>query len=290
VPVDLNAAEQFVFANARLLERRRLEVLVGSEPAESVTATLRAYRNPDGGFGNALEPDVRCPTSEPVATLGALDVLEEIGALSDPLVETAASWVASIADADGGVPFVLPGAAGYPHAPWMVASDGGSHLTFAIAAVLSAADSAHPWLSHCKDWCWQKLERPQELSAYWVKYALDFLDKVDDRARANAVVESLRPLLDVDGSLPVPGGTENERLTPLALSPRPGRLSRTLFTDGQLESGLDELERGQHDDGGWTFDWLAWSPGQAVEWRGIVTVQALATLNAHGRIRLNRSR
>ena len=31
------------------------------------------------------------------------------------------------------------------------------------------------------------------------------------------------------------------------------------------------------------FDWLAWSPGQAVEWRGIVTLRALATLRAHGR-------
>ena len=46
----------------------------------------------------------------------------------------------------------------------------------------------------------------------------------------------------------------------------------------------DRLEAGQRDDGGWTFDWLEWSPGHAVEWRGALTLRALATLAAHGRI------
>jgi hypothetical protein len=48
-------------------------------------------------------------------------------------------------------------------------------------------------------------------------------------------------------------------LTPLALSERPGARSRALFTDEQIESDLDALEAGQQEDGGWTFEWLAWS-------------------------------
>jgi hypothetical protein len=51
----------------------------------------------------------------------------------------------------------------------------------------------------------------------------------------------------------------------------------------QIEADLDALQDGQQDDGGWMFDWLGWSPGQSVEWRGIVTLRALATLRAHGR-------
>ena len=46
------------------------------------------------------------------------------------------------------------------------------------------------------------------------------------------------------------------------------------------------LEQGQQDDGGWMFDWLAWSPGQSVEWRGAMTLRALATLREHGRLEL----
>jgi hypothetical protein len=284
--VDVESAERFVLANARLLDRHRLAVLLHGAPVAPVLAALRAYRNPDGGFGHALEPDVRGPESEPAATLHALEVLGEIGALDDPMVGDAAAWVAAIADPGGGVPFVLPTAAAHPHAPWMVPSDGGSHLTFAIAGALWEAGSGEPWLQRATEGCWAKLERPDELSAYFVKFALDFLDAVPDQARAGAAIETLRDRIGPDGSIPVPGGTEDERLTPLTLSPRPGRRSRALFTDDQIEADLDGLQQGQEDDGGWTFDWLAWSPGQSVEWRGAMTLRALATLHAHGRIDL----
>ncbi|MCW3047919.1 MAG: hypothetical protein JWO74_2203 [Solirubrobacterales bacterium] len=286
MPVDVESAERFVLANARLLDRHRLAVLLHGAPVAPVLAALRAYRNPDGGFGHALEPDVRGPESEPAATLHALEVLGEIGALDDPMVGDAAAWVAAIADPGGGVPFVLPTAAAHPHAPWMVPSDGGSHLTFAIAGALWEAGSSEPWLQRATDGCWAKLERPDELSAYFVKFALDFLDAVPDQARAGAAIETLRDRIGPDGSIPVPGGTEDERLTPLTLSPRPGRRSRALFTDDQIEADLDGLQQGQEDDGGWMFDWLAWSPGQSVEWRGAMTLRALATLHAHGRIDL----
>jgi hypothetical protein len=254
-----------------------------------VLEALRAYRNRDGGFGHALEPDVRAPESEPASTLSALEVLAEVGALDDPMVEGAADWIGTIADPDGGLPFVLPSAAAHPHAPWMVPSDGGSFLTFAIAARLWEAGSTEPWLGRATDWCWSKLENSDELSAYWLKFSLDFLDHVPDQARASATIERLRSQLGTDGSIRVPGGTENERLTPLVLSPRPECRSRALFTDDQVDIDLDLLEREQQVDGGWTFDWFAWSPGQSVEWRGILTVRALATLAAHGRIRPQRS-
>jgi hypothetical protein len=259
-------------------------VLLHGAPVAPVLEALRVYRNADGGFGHALEPDVRAPESEPAATLHALEVLGAIAALDDPMVGDAGAWVASIADADGGVPFVLPTAAAHPHAPWMVPSEGGSHLTFAIAGALWEAGSSEPWLRRATEWCWAKLERPDELSAYWVKFSLDFLDHVPDETRARAAIEDLRSRIGADGTIPVPGGTEDERLTPLTLSPRPGARSRALFTDEQVEADLDLLQQGQQEDGGWTFDWLAWSPGQSVEWRGAVTLQALHTLYAHGRI------
>jgi hypothetical protein len=284
VPVDVSSAEQFMFATARLLDRHRLAVLLHNAPAAPVLAALRAYRNADGGFGHALEPDVRCPDSETTAALHALEVLSEIAALDDPMVADLVAWVATIADPDGGVPFVLPTAADHPHAPWMVPSEGGSHLTFAIAGMLWRAGSSEPWLEQATEWCWARLEHPGELSTWTVKFALDFLDAVPDHTRATAAVERLRARIGPDGTLPVAGGTEDERLTPLTLSQQPDGRSRALFTDDQIEADLDRLEQEQQDDGGWVFDWLAWSPGQSVEWRGAVTLRALATLAAHGRI------
>jgi hypothetical protein len=284
MPVDIAAAERFLLANARLLDRHRQAALLHGAPIAPVLEALRPYRNPDGGFGHALEPDVRGPDSEPASTLSALNVLVGIGAEDDPMVGDAVAWIATIAEPDGGVPFVLPSSAAYPHAPWMVPGDGGSHLTFALAATLWEAGSQEPWLQRATEWCWAKLDDPGRLGGYWVKFAIEFLDAVPDEARANAALERLRPRLGPDGSLPVPGGTDEERLTPLTLSEQPGARSRKLFSEEQITADVDRLERRQQDDGGWMFDWLAWSPGQSVEWRGALTLLALKQLRAHGRI------
>jgi hypothetical protein len=286
MPVDVDAAERFVLANARLLDRHRMAVVLQGAPAEPVLDALRAYRNLDGGFGHALEPDIRSPASEPSSTLHALMVLAEIRALDDPMVGDAAAWVATIAEPDGGVPFSLPPSAAHPRAPFLgPPAPGGSFFTLALAGLLWEAGSDEPWLEQATGWCWASLADPGDLHAYGVKCALDFLDRVPDETRAADAIERLRPHLDADGSIPVRGGAENERLTALTLSDRPGRRSRVLFTGDQMEAALDELEAAQQPDGGWVFDYTAWSPGQLAECRGLVTLLALATLDAHGRLR-----
>ncbi|HEX2412289.1 MAG TPA: hypothetical protein VHJ39_14070 [Solirubrobacteraceae bacterium] len=283
MPIDTDAARRFVLANARLLDRHRLAVLLDGAPVAPVLDALRAYRNPDGGFGHALEPDVRAPESEPSSTLHALEVLDEVGRLDDPMVAGAAAWLASISEPDGGVPFVMPTAMDHPRAPFIRHAPGGSFLTLALAGSLWRAGSEEPWLQHATEWCWARLERPDGLGAYGVKCALDFLDAVADEPRAVAAIERLRSAIGPDGAIAVTGGTEDERLTPLTLSERPDGRSRSLFTDEQIEADLNRLERGQQDDGGWLFDWVGWSPGQSVESRGVVTLRALRSLRENAR-------
>ena len=48
---------------------------------------------------------------------------------------------------------------------------------------------------------------------------------------------------------------------PARLSPRPGA-GRARWSPKQVEAHLDAVEADQQDDGGWMFDWLAWSPAQ----------------------------
>ena len=52
----------------------------------------------------------------------------------------------------------------------------------------------------------------------------------------------------------------------------------------QLEADLDRLEAGQQEDGGWTVEYLQWSPAQALEWRSLATISALGVLGANGRL------
>ncbi len=119
---------------------------------------LRGYRNGDGGFGHALEPDLRGPGSQPAPTLHALEILGEAGAANGTLAREARGWIASIAEPDGGVPSVLPGFEDYPHAPWFQ-PEPGSVLTLALAGALHAGgvrDDA--WLDRATRWCWRSIE------------------------------------------------------------------------------------------------------------------------------------
>lgn len=285
--IDIASAKQFIHANGRLVDRHRLATVIDGAPVAPVLAALRPYQNPDGGFGHALEPDVRCPGSQPASTLHALEVLLDVGAPDDPLVSDAAAWIASIAGPDGGVATVLPSADGYPRAPWMEPSAESGFLTYALAAKLWYAGSTEPWLARATEWCWTQLDRPEPVGGYTVKFAIDFLDAVPDPPRTTAALERLRPALGADGCLAIPDGTEDEKLTPLDISPSPGLASRTLFASDQIEADLDRIEAGQLADGGWTVDFLQWSPCQALEWRGIATVLALRVLQANGRLQFS---
>lgn len=282
MPIDSDAAETFIWSAARLVDRHRYSMLFADGAAEPVAAALSGYQNADGGFGHALEPDLRCPQSQPAATLYALEMLHEAGLLESEMASAARGWVASIAAPDGGIPSALPGFERFPHAPWWSAEPG-SMLTFAIAGVLHAGPPIRdPWLEPATEWCWRAIEAVTEPSGYWLKFACAFLDSVSDDRRARAALARLRPRIDPAAFAPA-GGIEGERLRPLDISPRPGSRSRELFSDADIEAHLDQVERGQREDGGWMFDWRAWSPAQTAAWRGTVTIRALSWLRDNGR-------
>ena len=201
--VDIDAARQFIYAHGRLIDRHRLATGLDGAPVEPLLTALRAYRNPDGGFGHALEPDVRCPGSQPAATLRALEVLVDAGATDDPMLTDAADWLACVAEPDGGVTTVLPSADGYPRAPWMEPTPGSGFLTYALAGKLWQARSGTQWLERATEWCWDQLEGDEEAGGYTVKFAIGFLDAVPDPPRAAAALERLRPALDPDGCIAV---------------------------------------------------------------------------------------
>ncbi|TDC62629.1 hypothetical protein E1200_25090, partial [Actinomadura sp. GC306] len=114
----LTRAADFMRRSARLIDRHRFALHFRGGPAGPVLQALRAYENPDGGYGHALEPDLRGEGSQPVATQHALQFLHEAGADDDPAVTRTGDYLASITRADGGVPFVLPTVRDTPHAPW----------------------------------------------------------------------------------------------------------------------------------------------------------------------------
>jgi hypothetical protein len=283
MPIDHVAAENFIWSAARLLDRHRYSMLFADGPAQPVIDALRSYRNPDGGFGHALEPDLRSPGSQPAPTLYALEILGEAGARDGELARDARTWVAQVAAPDGGIPSVLPGFETYPHAPWFQ-PEPGSVLTLGLVAISHAGGvTDDEWLQRATDWCWRSIETAERPGGYWLKYACAFLDAVRDEERARAAISSLATRVDPSAVAPV-GGVEGEALRPLDLSPRPGRRSRGIVSQASIDAHLDAVESQQQQDGGWMFDWLAWSPAQTTDWRGHVTIRALTWLRDNGRL------
>ncbi len=75
----IERARKYVWDTARVLEQRRFELLFGDGDANAVIAALEPYKTPDGGYGYALEPDGRGPTSQPPHIWTALEALEDAG-------------------------------------------------------------------------------------------------------------------------------------------------------------------------------------------------------------------
>ncbi|HLV74417.1 MAG TPA: hypothetical protein VKY91_16700 [Vulgatibacteraceae bacterium] len=279
----LERAAEFLRLNGRLIDRHRFALHFRGGPAGPVLAALRAYENPDGGYGHALEPDLRGEGSQPVPAQHALEFLHEAGADDDPAVTRIGDHLTSITAAGGGVPFVLPSVRGTPRAPWWQTPQtpadppGAVNPTATLAGLLHRAGSRHPWLGPATDFCWRHLEGPgADLGAYDVLAILTFLDHVPDRDRAEAAFTRLRDALAAHA--------HSDHHGPLDFAPRPAGYGRRLFTGETVDAALDALVDAQADDGGWDVAFPIWTPITRHEWRGFTTVETLRTLRAHGRM------
>jgi len=280
---SLDSAQQFLAAHGRVLDRRRFERLFLGGDAEPVRAAVAAYRNPDGGFGHALEPDGRTPHSQPAATEQALRILDQADAWDDDLVRGACDQLQATAPAEGGAVFVDPNVEGWPAAPWWRPQEGASLVsTGQILGTLLARQVEHPWVETATELMWERVDALDGSGAYDLYGVLRFLDHVPDRDRAERaltrVEESVTRIVTLD-----PEAT-GEVHGPLGFAPRPDSIARPLFDDSTITAHLDHLAAGQREDGGWTFNWPTWSPAAEADWRGCLTVDALDTLRRNARL------
>ena len=198
-----------------------------------------------------------------------------------------------MAPAEGGAAFVEPTLAGWPHAPWWVPEDGHPASLVAtgmIAGTLHARGVRHPWLDGATEVMWNrigKLGAVQGVAAggYEMFGVLGFLQHVPDRDRAREVFGRVGPLILEQKLVALDPEAPGEVHGVLDLRPRarfcwPAPCSTTRPSSAHL----DHLAQGQKEDGGWAFNWPAWSPAAERDWRGFLTVDALRVLRANGRL------
>ncbi|MFC3996709.1 hypothetical protein ACFOVU_12340 [Nocardiopsis sediminis] len=294
--IDLGRAESFMAAHARILDRRRFEAAItgGDAARQAIIDGLDAYRNPDGGYGWGLEPDLRAPESQPGGAQHAFEALADAGPAASPHTAALLDWLDAVTLEDGGLPFALPIADPAACAPFWVHADPAESSLQITAAVATQAHrvarwdatvGGHPWLARATRYCFDAIGRLDEAPfAYVLAFALQLVDIASDtHPEALDLLDHLGKFVPDDGALPVAGGAEGETIGPLTYAPEPGRPVRGLLDPGAVSDDLDRLERGQRPDGGWEVDFTSYSPAASLEWRGYATAGAVAVLRLNGR-------
>jgi hypothetical protein len=288
--IDLSAATEFMATHARVLDRRRFELLTGqTDDPTGALAALDAYRNPDGGYGWGLEADLRSPESQPGAALHAFEVFADIAPATAPRAAALCDWLTSVTLPDGGLPMALPLGMTAGSGPWWQAADPSvsslqiTAVTAATAHRVAAHDpavAAHPWLERATRYCLDAIDALDDAPfAYVLAFSVRFLDAVHEtRPEAAGLLRKLAAYIPADGLIPVTGGTEDEMLRPLDVAPYPGQPARELYSADVISADLERLAALQQDDGGWVVDFLKISPAGSLDWRGYATVSAIDIL------------
>jgi hypothetical protein len=114
---------------------------------------------------------------------------------------------------------------------------------------------------------WSRIGALTEPSGYDMFGVLRFLQHVPDRDRAGEAFGRVGPLIIERKLVTLDPQAPGEVHFPLDFAPEPDSLARGLFDDATIKAHVDHLAQAQRDDGGWTFNWPAWSPAAEREWR-----------------------
>ncbi len=298
-------AREFLRTQARPLDRALFEHRFEGAPAESVLRELAHFQDDDGGFGHALEPDMRTPTSSALATGIGLRLLRELDRPANhPMVKRAVEFLLATFDASNKVWRVVPADTNkYPHAPWWHDENGSLARTFDNFLIIPRAELVGllhhyaalvppQWLADVTEstvTCIETIERLGTGGGDDLHYAIELTETEElaerFKARLTARIRSVTPNVVARD----PQKWSSYCITPLKLAPSPRSLVADLLED-VLSLNLDYQIEHQTAEGTWEPTWSwgdlypdAWAQAR-LEWCGSLTLDTLTMLRAFGRI------
>ncbi len=272
--VNLKKARDFVFSSGVLWERDLFAYHFGGDLSR-VHPSLRAHRNADGGYGNALEHDIRCSQSNPLALEFLLTVLLQNDLPASDLLDTASAWCEANRNADGSFknpPEVLD----YPHAPWW--NEGGQSIPDSITGLLIRYGKASDDLRRSTAaWVAQNLTPDHIRANDWLFIAYHAYDYFTNETNAPNAAESRRLAIENIVAL---AATEPERRyhSFFRFAPTPDSPVALAMPPDLLNRMVDYLYTTQQEDGGWVDE------HNLAQWRAYVTITNLLVLRRFNRL------
>ena len=278
-------ARNFIHTQARLLERLLFSVRFENAPPVSIGRVIAAYQNPDGGLGHALEPDFRCPESQPLFIEIGLSALCDAGCKDKDLALSICNFLEKNSNPDGLVPMIFASALESTHASHMThVSPPGLNPTCGICGFLHYQGVKHPWLDRATESCCSLLLDNPSNEAHEFLSASHLVDHLPDRRMAQQIFQKIASNLENSAFFIRKAPVETYGVTPLHFARTPASEWRSLFSDEQIRGHLEDLLHKQQEDGGWPIFWQAAGPASTCEWRGRWTLEAVSTLVAYGAI------
>ncbi len=275
----IHRVERFLQTDARLLERLLYEIRFHGADSDRALMLVNSYQNPDGGLGNALEPDVRCVESQPLSTEFGLIALFDAGVKDRALARSICDFLQNVATDTGLVSTLLPSALGAAHAPhWTSTGTPGLNPTAGICGLLHWQGAAHPWLSTATSTCCDLLLHEPQTDAHALLSATRLAEHIPDKRMATRLYDRIAELLPSASFFVANAPATSYGLMPLDFAPTPTSRWRHLFTDDQITGHLSHLASAQEDDGGWPIAWETVSAAATAEWRGRGTLNAIISL------------
>ncbi|MEM6392653.1 MAG: hypothetical protein AAF797_07770 [Planctomycetota bacterium] len=292
-------AIRFLHQHGRPLDQSLYAFEFKDGSADAVLKELTAFQNPDGGFGHALEADVRLADSSVIATTVALQTLREVNAdASNPLVIGAVNYLLDTLDRDTlAWSFVPPNVSDAPHAPWWNPEDPPTGFTANPGAEIVAHFHHYAslvptdLLTRLTDAAMTHLhslsgDRMHDVFCYeWIRKT----DAVPQELRAE-VLSQTRPLIH-ETIVTDPAKWTGYCTHPLDVIDSPDSPYHDTFKDA-VALNLDWLIDNQQPDGSWTPPW-SWGPegseawAQAKrDWEGHIIVKQLIRFRAFGRLKM----
>lgn len=298
-------ARQFLKSKARPVDRALFEYRFEGGSADKVVSTLVAYQNDDGGFGRALEPDLRSPSSSADATGIAISILKEINATTESLMlQKAVHFLLATLNPESSTWRVAPQDVNqYPHAPWWHDEEGSLQRTFdgyrvipraKLVALLHHYAEVVPedWLSNLTEQTVSDIEKIDPLGSGGgddLVYALSLAEEGSvPEAFRSRVVARVRAVVPEVVTLD-PEEWSTYCISPLKIVKSPKSPVADLIW-GAVQEHLDYQIEHQTPEGAWDPVW-SWGdfypqvwPQARVEWQGYLTLETLTTLKAFDRI------
>ncbi|MBD3922489.1 hypothetical protein H8B09_27295 [Paenibacillus sp. PR3] len=282
--LNKQTAAHYIWANARLLERRVFDHAFFGGSAHDVVQALRAYQNDDGGFGNALEPDLRAPDSQPLFAEFGLRTLYESRIQDAALASDVCRYIAQHADLKQGIATITESSRHYPRAEhWnhpQSEQPSFSRLT-GLVGLLKWQGIQNAWLDNAVDVCLRHIASEKYEDSHTILTAFCLLESLPQTEAIKKLYGKLSDELMAAQWFRLDAATEGYGLTPLDFAPVANSYCRPLFSDAVIEEHLKALASEQDEDGGWPIQWQPPSELARLEWRAYRTVKSLITLQSY---------